>query len=235
MRDGQYAAGVEDASFLFAAAPTYEEYLEGDVAFAPLLRARMAEVRIPPSDQLYFAMLPEPVYLVAVAPGDSPSTAAVLPIVVRIARLSPRIELRVLQEEEGLALLSKLVDDPDLLDSLPEMDLPLVVLFDRDGQYVNHWGPHPQAIDAHLDEWLARHPTFEALIDDDTAEGQAAYARLIDELAHEMRLWFNSGLNQACVSELRAMFPFAAEDGNGGGDQTDFGVDAEDGEEEDGS
>lgn len=234
MRDGQYANGAADDSFLFAAAPTYEEYLAGDVMFAPLLRARMAEVRLPAKDQAYFAALPEPVYLVAVAPGDSPSTVAVLPIVARIAACSARIELRVLQEEEGLALLSKLVDDPDILDNLPEMDLPLVVLFDRDGQYLSHWGPHPQAMDSYLDEWLRRHPSFETLIDDDTAEGQAAYACLIDELVHEMRLWFNSGLNQACATEIRTMFPFVVDDLGSLAGVADAGADGEDGEEDEG-
>lgn len=234
MRDGQYANGVANALFLFAAAPTYEEYLAGDVMLAPLLRARMAEVRLSAKDQAYFAALPEPVYLVAVAPGDSPSSVAVLPVVARIAACSARIELRVLQEEEGLAILGRLIGDPGFLANLPEMDLPLVVLFDYDGQYLNHWGPHPQAMDSYLDEWLNRHPSFETLIDDDTAEGQAAYACLFDELVHEMRLWFNSGLNQACVAEIRAMFPFVVDDPGSLPGGADAGSDEEGGEEDEG-
>ncbi len=42
--------------------------------------------------------------------NDSPSTVAVLPI-VRVAGDEPLIDLRVLQEDEGIELLGKIVDD----------------------------------------------------------------------------------------------------------------------------
>ncbi len=212
MREVQHVNWVNNAYLLFAAAPVYAEYLAQDEALARLLRARMAEIRVPLADQAFFAGLTEPVYVVAVAPNDSPSTVAVLPIVARVAAMNPLIDLRVLQEDEGIELLGKIVDDEDFLDSLPEMDLPLVVLFDRDRQYLTHWGPHPQALDPYLDDWLNRHPDFEALVDDESAEGQTAYVELLEQLTHEVRLWFNSGLNHVCVAELRALFPSSTED-----------------------
>ena len=218
MREPEHMNGVNHAAFLFAAAPTYEEYLAGDLAPARLLRARMAEIRVSPGDQAFFSNLPEPVYLVAVAPGDSPSTVAVLPIMVRIARTSSRIDLRVLQEDDGIELLRKLIDDPELLDSLPQLDLPLLVVFDRERRYLGHWGPHPQGLHPYLDEWLSRYPNFETLSEDDTAQGEATYASLTEQLTHELRLWFNSGLNQACVAEIRSLFPSPQDDSGHGPD-----------------
>ena len=233
MREVQYVNGVSDVSLLFAAAPVYAEYLAGDEALARLLRTRMAEIRVSPADQAFFAGLTEPVYVVAVAPSDSPSTIAVLPIVARIAAMNPRIDLRVLQEEDGIELPGALADDEDLLENLPDMDLPLVVLFDRDRQYLGHWGPHPQELDPYLDEWLSRHPEFETLVDDESAEGQEAYAALLEQLTHEMRLWFNSSLNRACVAELRTLFPSSPEDaGDSLGDDEDGNGDAGDEEED---
>ncbi len=199
--------GMKDAALLFAAAPTYEEYVAAGLVPARLLHARMAEIRVPPGDQLFFTTLPEPFYLIAVVAEDSPVTVAVLPIIARIARLSPLLDLRVLAEDEGIEFLSRATDDPELLAGLPDADLPLLVLFDRERQVAGQWGPQPQALDPYLDAWLNRHPDVDALAEDDTAAGQAAYAALLDELTQEMRLWFNSGLNRACVAEIRAMFP----------------------------
>ena len=86
---------------------------------------------------------------------------------------------------------------------MPTADLPLLLIFDDEWRYVDQWGPHPEAIDPYLDEWLAAHPDFEALADDDSSDESATYAALLAELTYAMRLWYNTTLNQACAVEVR--------------------------------
>ncbi len=54
MREVQHVNWVNNAYLLFAAAPVYAEYLAQDEALARLLRARMAEIRVPLADQAFF-------------------------------------------------------------------------------------------------------------------------------------------------------------------------------------
>jgi hypothetical protein len=89
-----------------------------------------------------------------------------------------------------------------LLASWAEADLPLLLSFDDEWQFQEQWGPHPQAIEPFLEGWLAQHSEVERLADDDSLEGQHAYARLVEQLLYEMRIWYNSSLNHACGEEL---------------------------------
>ncbi len=98
-----------------------------------------------------------------------------------------------------------LIDDATVLTSLQDADLPLLISFDEEWRFQEVWGPHPQAIEPFLDRWVTAHPTFEALAEDESPEGQVAYPRLVEQLLHELRLWYNSGLNHACAQELHQL------------------------------
>jgi hypothetical protein len=111
----------------------------------------------------------------------------------------------VVREEDAPLLLATLVNDPALLASWAEADLPLLLSFDDEWHFQEGWGPHPQAIEPFLEGWLAAHPDFEGLAEDDSPVGQQLYARAMERLLQEMRLWYNSALNQACGEELRAL------------------------------
>ena len=185
-------------------ATTYTEY----VAASPrqeFLAMRAREIRLLAEDQLYFTDYPDPMHWLVVAADDSPDTLVVLPILAHAAAWSPRLSLRVVREEDAAQLLAGLVDDPALVAGWAEADLPLLLSFDDEWQFQEQWGPHPQAIDPYLDKWLADHSDYERLAEDESAEGQAAYARLLERLLYEMRLWYNSALDRACGEELHAL------------------------------
>ncbi|RIK51885.1 MAG: hypothetical protein DCC57_10440 [Chloroflexi bacterium] len=170
------------------------------MAFVPqhraVLAARLAEIRIAPDEQLFFVTYPDTIHWLAVA-DDSPATLVVLPLVAHVAALSPRLDLRVLGEDEAAAALVCLTGDPDAAALLEDADLPLLLAFDEEWQYQASWGPHPAAIDPYLEQWFAAHPAAES-------EPEEMDESLLAQLTQEMRLWYNSGLNQACAAELRA-------------------------------
>lgn len=193
-----------EKTLIYSCATTYKEYVATSSRQA-FLEARVREIRILPEEQAYFTAYPDLIYWLIIAADDSPDSLVVLPLLVHIASWIPRLALRVVGEEEAAQLLPALVDDPELLASWAETDLPLLICFDEEWQFQDQWGPHPQAIDPLLDQWLAEHSEFDALAEDESPTGQIAYARLLEKLLHTMRLWYNSSLNQACAEELRAM------------------------------
>ena len=201
------AAFSREKSLGYTAASTFEEYL-ADTAAATLLCQRLAEVHIGPDEQLFFTTYPDILRWVIVVADDSPDTVSpdtvvVLPVLVHLAYCSARIDVRIAQANAWDGYLRVLVDDPDLLANLADIDPPLLLIFDEDWRYVEQWGPHPEAIEPYLELWLTEHPDFDALADDESPAGTAAYRTLLEQLTHTMRLWYNSTLNRACATEVR--------------------------------
>jgi hypothetical protein len=181
-------------TLIYHQAPTFSEYLELNSQHRALLEARLNEIRIAPDSQHFFVTYPDTIRWLAVAADDSPGTAAVLPVLAHVAAMSPRLDLRVLGEEEAAAVLARLTGNPDATALLADSDLPLLFAFDEDWQLQDQWGPHPAALDPYLERWLAEYPEVEA----ESEWGE----ELLAQLTQAMRLWYNSGLNQACAAEL---------------------------------
>ena len=193
-----------EKSLLYSCASTYAEYVASS-SRQDFLEMRDREIRLLPEDQAYFTAYPDFTHWLIVAADDSPDTLVVLPLLAHMAAWAPRLVLRVVGEDDAASLLPALIDDAKLLASLAEADLPLLISFDDAWQFQEQWGPHPQAIEPLLEQWLNAHEDFEQLAEDESVTGQAAYTRLLDQLLLEMRLWYNSGLNHACGEELTAL------------------------------
>jgi hypothetical protein len=192
-------------SLALAAAQSYEAFLESSPQLAPILRSRQSEIRIPWEEQDLLVNYPDHLHWVILLSEEAPETVVVVPILVRLATLSPRFALRILRDTDDLSGLNALVDDLDLLGSLSEVALPLLLIFDDEWQLQAQWGPHPQAIEPYLDEWFERHPEYEALAESNLPADQVRYASLLAQLTQEMRTWYNSGLNRACCAEVCAL------------------------------
>ena len=165
-----------------------------------LLRNRYAETRLPSQLQALLVTYPDTINIVALVTAEDPDTMAVLPIVARLADACPRMELRIWGDEDDPAPLTLLLPDVDPA-AMEEWDLPLFFLFDDEWELAAQWGPRPAAAERPLEEWMARHPEYAALADEDTPEAQQPYATLAAQLVYEMRVWYNSGLAQACLDE----------------------------------
>jgi hypothetical protein len=194
----------QEQILVYSRATTYSEY-EAASSRREFLQTRRREIRLSPEEQAYFTAYPDLVHWLVVATDDSPDSLVVLPVLAHVAAWVPRLSLRVVREDEAAQLLAALVDDQGLLASWAEAELPLLLSFDEDWQFQESCGPHPQAIEPLLDQWIAEHPDYEPLAEDESPAGQAAYARLLEQLLHEVRLWYNSSLNQACAEELHAL------------------------------
>jgi hypothetical protein len=204
MQESERTGLRPEKTLIYSCTPTYDEYVATSLR-QEFLEARSREIRLLPEEQAYFTEYPDLTHWLVVAADDSPDSLVVLPVLAHVAAWAPRLSLRVVREEEAALLLPALVNDPGLLTSWTEADLPLLLSFDEEWQFQEQWGPHPQAVEPFLDRWLAEHSDYERLAEDESPAGQVAYARLLEQLLYELRLWYNSSLNQACGEELRAL------------------------------
>lgn len=204
MHKSERTALRPEKTLIYSRAMTYGEYVAASLR-QEFLEIRSREIRHLADEQAYFTEYPDLTYWLVVAADDSPDSLVVLPVLAHIAAQVPRLTLRVVNEEEATHLLPTLVDDATLLAGWDEADLPLLLSFDGEWQFQEQWGPHPQAIESFLDRWLREHSEYERLAEDESLAGQLAYSTLLERLLYEMRLWYNSELNQACAEELRGL------------------------------
>ncbi|HXF60921.1 MAG TPA: thioredoxin family protein [Caldilineaceae bacterium] len=186
-----HSAGAK--SLVYHTAPTVAEYLEA-TRQRDLLKARLREIRLAPHAQAYVVSYPHVVYLLTVVAEDSPATIAVLPVLAHLAAMCPRLTLRVLEREAAAGSLATLLGEQAATIRLDDAHLPLLLAFDQAWQCHGSWGPHPRAIEPYLAKWQAGQP-----------EMGTPETGLREPPVHEMRLWYNSGLNQACAQEVCAL------------------------------
>jgi hypothetical protein len=190
-----------DKVLAFSRALRYSEFVKRSPRFARLLRTRYDETRLGPAVQLAAVAFPETLNILALISEEDPDTLAVLPIIARLADAGPRLQLRILCDEDDLSPLATLAPDLDLATLIDEWDLPQFLCFDEDWYQQAQWGPRPGSADVQVEKWLEAHPEYETLAEDDTAEGRDRYLALVDKLLAEMRVWYNSGLTASCLDE----------------------------------
>jgi len=194
---------IRQKSFAVTANLTLPEYLAGlPQEVRQFIQMRRAEIRLTPAQQDFLLTYSEIINLVMLVTEDAPETAIILPIVARIVAASPRFTLYIVRDTDDLAMLEEAVEELDLTDEESEVDLPLLLFFDEEWNYQTQWGSQPEAAESYLDEWLERNPTYEQLADSDDPEDQDQYWQLTDNLLFEMRMWYNSALDQECIREI---------------------------------
>lgn len=191
---------------------SFQDFLAASPALALAIRARLREVRIPRADQDFLVHYPDVLNFVLLLSDESPETLVVAPILVRLAQTSARFTLHILCDTDDLTSLDRIVDDLDLIDTVGEIELPLLLIFDEEWTIQASWSGHPQEAERELEQWFARHPEYDTLAESDLPADQERFAVLLEELTHEMRVWYNSGLNRACVAEVRALLAALLED-----------------------
>jgi hypothetical protein len=195
---------VNEAIFAFTSGLTFRDYLQHvDHEERRFLSQRYDLVRISPQIQRVLVTYPNWLYWVLLVSEETPDTLMVLPIVQRLAELCPRIDLRILSDEADLSALNELVDEEiDLEEDLADIDLPHLFIFDEEWNQQAEWGPRPAIAEERLEQWLSAHPDYEVLLADEENEDSPRLEQLITELTHQMRLWYNDDLTQACAAEI---------------------------------
>jgi hypothetical protein len=194
---------VQQKIFAFTTGLTATEFLSATPALAKLVHQRLREIRIPTLIQDFFITYPDTLNFALLVSEDAPETPIILPIWIRIAQLSSRFSLRIFRDTDNLGLLTQLMEDQDFNEELSEMELPICLILDEEWIYQTQWGPHPQAAEPFLDKWFEQHGEYETLAEDDTVEAQRKFMLLINALIQQMRVWYNSELDRACLHELR--------------------------------
>jgi hypothetical protein len=190
-----------DKGLAYGRALQYDEFVQRSSHFARLLRTRYDETRLGPAVQLATVTFPETLNILAVISEEDPDTLAVLPVIARLVDAGPRLQLRILCDEDDLSPLATLAPELDLGTLLDEWDLPQFLCFDEDWYQQAQWGPRPSRAEAQVETWLEAHPEYEALAEDETTVGHDRYLALVEELISEMRVWYNSGLATDCLDE----------------------------------
>lgn len=196
---------VTQRSVLFTTGLTLLEFLHATPALALALQNRLREVRLPLETQEFLINYPDILHWVILLSEEAPEASVVVPTLVRMAQSSPRFTLQMAGDRELQPLLAALSDELEVNGDVNEIDLPQLLFFDEEWNFQAQWGPHPQAADPYLDEWFTQHPEYEALAESDLPADQEKYLLLLTELTHEMRVWYNSGLNRACCQEIQAL------------------------------
>lgn len=191
-----------DKTLAFNHCQTYAMLLLEQVDQGRLLTQRYAETRLLPAVQNAMTRYPDILSILALVDGADPDTVAVLPIITRLLDSAPRIQLRVLGDEDDLTALAMLLPDLDVDAALEEWDLPQFLVFDEDWELQGQWGPRPAAAERNLEAWLSRYPDYEALAEDESDTGIARFAEVTEKLVQEMRIWYNSGLSANCQTEF---------------------------------
>lgn len=191
-----------DKSTAFGWASTFDDLCRLPDPYGRLFQTRLAETRLLPTAQELLATYRDALAVVALVTPEDPDTIAVLPVVARMVAASPRMNLRIVTDEEDPALLRLLLEDHDMAHALEEWDLPQLFWFDEDWELQAQWGPRPAAAEPKVEAWLRTHPAYEALAEDESPEGQRRYTALTRSLSAEMRVWYNSSLATAVQTEL---------------------------------
>jgi hypothetical protein len=191
----------KDKLLAYMMAQTFEWFAADAGHYGALLRRRFTETRLPPAVQYAANMFAETINILALVSEEDPDTVAVMPALARLVNHSPRLQLRILRDDDDLAPLTILTPELDLTTVLDEWDLPQFLFFDEDWELQGQWGPRPVAAESQLETWLADHPDYATLAEDETPGAQQQYAALMHELVHTMRIWYNSGLTKACFNE----------------------------------
>jgi hypothetical protein len=213
MQPGVKTLPVQQKAVAFTTSLTFREFLDLSPTLATFLQQRYDEVRLPLPAQTFFLTYPDVLNFIVLVNEESPDTWVVLPILVRIARSSPHFTLRILRDSDDLSMLATLAEELDLNENLAELDLPLLLIFDEEWEFQGQWGPHPQEAERYLEEWFERNPAYETLAEADTPVAQQNYAALLEELTHEMRVWYNTDLNYACAQEVQELLASLIEEG----------------------
>lgn len=198
--DDFFASRNLPRSVAFARCPSLYEAMRRTEDEFPLLRARMSEGRISAELQLRCSEFADPLLMLAIVSFDIPDVVGVLPLWNQMANSCPRAEMRIITDEE-MPLLERILNGDSPLD-LDTLEMPLLLFLDEEFLVQAQWGPRPQAAERYIEEWLAQHPDFERLAEDESPEGSAAFAALSLDLTRYMRIWYNSALDAESSVEL---------------------------------
>ena len=122
---------------------TYEEYKAQMNRNRERFDETEAAVELNPADVGAFKSLPKPLNVLVIAEdwcGDASNT---IPIVARLAELTPGLEMRIVRRDQHPELMDQYLTNGS-------RSIPIVIVLDAELREIGHWGPRP----AVLQSWV---------------------------------------------------------------------------------
>ena len=142
---------VSDIAVRFANGKTYPEYLAHMQKNRDMLAAITQKIHLQADDTRFFAGLADSIRALVISEDWCPDCALNVPVLMRIAEATPRMEVRFVGRDDNL----------DLLDSAKKggrKAIPTFLFFDAGWNLIGYWIERPVSVDARLAEWAATHP-----------------------------------------------------------------------------
>jgi hypothetical protein len=181
-----------------------EEYVEAmDQHQAAMLR-RLDEVSLTAEDQRYFGQRERPRYVLVMTEDWCGDSLMNLPIVARIVEAAPQMELRIFVRSRA-ADLNRYYEERGIT------NIPAVTFLDEAFGEIGTWVERPQAGHSRVEAWAAARPGVIELygLYGDPSLTAEERRRLFDErfpeFKTEMEAWYEEGLQQAMVDEIKAL------------------------------
>lgn len=193
----------------FAQGLTYEAYRAQMTRNQERFIANEQAVALDANDLAFFANLPQPIHVLALAEDWCGDVINNLPVLGRLAEVSGKINLRVFLRDQNLDLMDQYLKEGQF------RSIPVFVLFDHNFQELGHWIERPARITELQAEMRAKlfatDPILQTIAPD-TAMGQmpeAARDRIMQAYG-AFRQEYRAFSDAEVVRELRALVEHGA-------------------------
>lgn len=183
---------------------TYDAYKAQMTRNRDRLEANEQALELGAEDEAFFTTLTGPVYAIAITEDWCGDAINNLPILGRLAALSPALELRVFLRDQNPDLINLYLKEGKY------QSIPVFAFFDADFKPIGHWIERPASIsakqEAALDELFANDPAFAGVARDASMATlpDAARDRII-RFFGEFRATVRAESDSEVVRELREL------------------------------
>jgi hypothetical protein len=188
---------------------TLEQYVDGMSRHQAATRRRLAQVRLTAADRAALGRVAGARHALVMTEDWCGDSLLNVPILAAIVAAVPGMDMRVFSRAAEPALEA-------YYQARGITHIPVFSFLDDDFKELATWVERPQAAHERLAAWYAARPEVAALRADtrlDPEERRSRLRPLTAGLLDEMEGWYNAGLQQATIDEIRQLLgvlPLAA-------------------------
>ncbi len=177
---------------------TVEQFVESMTQHKEPMKRRLKEVTLQADQIRCLQKMQKPLYLAVMTEDWCSDCLMVLPILVKMAEASGKIELRIFIRREWQNLRS-------YYHSQDIPSIPVATFLDEQFQPLVTWIERPRAAHQRLAEWKLAHPEVEQIrrrADLSSEEKRYLLKDVTDQLLVEMEEWYAESLQAETVREI---------------------------------
>lgn len=139
-----------------------------------------AKVEIPENKAVVFQQIEQKQYWIVLLESWCGDGAQTIPVLNKLAELSPKIELRILLRDENPGIM-------DLFLTNGSRSIPKLILTDENLNVLCTWGPRSKVAAKIMEDYKKEH------------------GRIDDQIKKELQIWYNRDKGQEIISEISCM------------------------------